>query len=414
MDDPRLGPIDDTLAGLEAGLSAMTATLVDVEADAARQLAGAASLTGVTAARAEQALATVSWLWSQYLGIQEIVDQARALRSSRRHLDASRVDELERLVLGESVWPTAPAAVAGPGPSSATTASMSPRDLYGAMERALNAVSTDIAAIEAAWTEGLARLEDMTARWQSLTAAASEVGEEVNPDLISGGELVRAAALAMGADPLSQAAVLDEADARLGRAQSRITEVAGRRDALTVRLESAHRSVDAVAERAAEGHAAGLLAREKVADPRGLQAALCAGVLDDERRGLRPWLARLTAAAERGAWREASAGLDEWERAVAAAMVAAQHVLDANKAPLALRAELRGRLDGLSAKAARLGLREDPVVDALRAQARAVLYSAPCDLQRADALVNSLAVTLSRQQQAGPIAGRPGQGEKRR
>jgi hypothetical protein len=208
--------------------------------------------------------------------------------------------------------------------------------------------------------------------------------------------------------------VLDEADARLGRAQSRITEMAGRRDALTARLESAHRSVDAVAERAAEGQAAGLLAREKVADPRGLQAALCPGVLDDERRGLRPWLARLTAAAERGTWREASAGLDEWERAAAAAMVAAQHVLDANTAPLALRAELRGRLDGLSAKAARLGLREDPVVDALRAQARAVLYSAPCDLQRADALVNSLAVTLSRQQQAGPIAGRPGQGEKRR
>jgi hypothetical protein len=415
MDDPRLGPIDDTLAVLEAGLPAMTAKLVDIEAEAGRQFAESASLTGITAAHAEQALATVSRLWTQYLLLQGIVEQARTLRSSRRHLDVPRVDELDRLVHGESVSMTAPAPVTALGRRSTPTGvSMTPRDLYGAMERALDAVSIDIAAIEAAWAEGLARLEVLTATWQSLTVAASEVGEEVNPDLISGGELVRAAALAMGFDPLSQSAVLDDAEARLSRAQSRIVELKRRRDGLPGRLEAAHRSLEAVAATAAEGQAAGDRAREKIADPEGLQAALSPGVLDDDRRGLRPWLARLTAGAQRGAWREADADLDEWERAAAGALATAQQVVDANSAPLDRRAELRGRLDGLSAKAARLGLREDPVIDAVRAQARAVLYSAPCDLRRADALVNSLAVTLSRQHQAGPTAGRPGQGERRR
>jgi len=43
-----------------------------------------------------------------------------------------------------------------------------------------------------------------------------------------------------------------------------------------------------------------------------------------------------------------------------------------------------------------------------------VLYTAPCDLHRADALVNSLAVTLSRQQQASPAPERRGPGEGRR
>jgi hypothetical protein len=415
MDDLRLGPIDDTLKQLEAGLSAMTANLVDLEAATTTHLAGAASLSGETAARAEEALALVGWLWSQYLCLQQVVQEARGLRSSRRHPDRPRVEQLEQLVTGQSVLVTpVPSAVGDRLALPTTAVSMSPCDLRDTMERALEAARTDVTTIEEAWAEGLGRLERLTADWQSLTVSAAGLDDDDDPDLISAGELVRAAALAMSSDPLSQTEALDEADTRLGRARSRLSDLASRREGLPARLDAAHRLLEAVAELAAEGRAAGDRAREKIADPRGLESPLSAATFDDERRGLRPWLKRLSAAAAKGAWREAGAGLDEWERAAVAAQLAAQRVVAANSAPLNVRAELRGRLDALSAKAARLGLAEDPAVTALRAQARAMLYSAPCDLQRADALVNSLAVTLSRQQQTSSVPEPGGPGERRR
>ena len=415
MDDPRLGPIDDTLKELEAGLPEMSANLVELEAAAATHLAGAASLSGATGARAGEALAIVGWLWSQYLCLQQVVREARGLRSARRHPDRPQVDQVEQLLTGRSVPVTpAPSAVGAEQGLPTTAEPMSPGDLYRTLERALEAARTDITTIEAAWSVGLARLEGLTTAWQSLTASAAGLDDQDDPDLISAGELVRAVALAMGSDPLSQTEGLDEADARLDGARSRLAVLASRRDGLPARLDAAERLMEAIAELAAEGRAAGDRAREKIADPRGLESPLSAATLDDERRGLRPWLRLLSAAAAKGGWREADAGLEEWERSAGAAQLAAQRVVDANSAPLSVRAELRGRLDGLSAKAARLGLAEDPVVGAVRAQARAVLYTAPCDLHRADALVNSLAVTLSRQQQASPAPERRGPGEGRR
>ena len=59
----------------------------------------------------------------------------------------------------------------------------------------------------------------------------------------------------------------------------------------------------------------------------------------------------------------------------------------ANRAPLATRNELRGRLDAYRAKAYRLGLLENPALAALYARAQEVLFTAPTDLAAADELV---------------------------
>ena len=53
------------------------------------------------------------------------------------------------------------------------------------------------------------------------------------------------------------------------------------------------------------------------------------------------------------------------------------------------RDELRGRLVALRAKAQAMGRGEDPELDRIHDEARDVLYSAPCDLQRAQDLVTS-------------------------
>jgi hypothetical protein len=52
--------------------------------------------------------------------------------------------------------------------------------------------------------------------------------------------------------------------------------------------------------------------------------------------------------------------------------------------PIALRQELRGRLDAYRAKAYSLGRGEDAHLDRLYRGAREVLYTAPCDLAGAE------------------------------
>jgi hypothetical protein len=61
--------------------------------------------------------------------------------------------------------------------------------------------------------------------------------------------------------------------------------------------------------------------------------------------------------------------------------------LTAVTAPLAVRAELRGRLDAYRAKVARLGMAEDPVLIERYDQARRLLWTAPCDLGAAERAV---------------------------
>jgi len=406
VDDARLRRIDQTLSQLDDAVKVMTANLMDLEANATRQMLEPESLTGITAVRAEQALATLGWLWSQFLRIKEIVEQAEGLRGARRRLDGPRLDELEHLVQGPSialaplVVPLAHRGLLTPGE---TPAAISPTDLIADMARAFDAARSDISAIEAAWTLGIPRLEGMTAALEAITVPATDLGEADDPDLAAAARLIRGAALVIGTDPLGQpAAGLDEAEAALSRARARLRDLAGQRDSLRDRLEDAGRLVEEVAGLVAEGEGAAEETRAKIAHPADLLRPLDAGCLDDERRGLRPWLDRLARMAAAGSWKKASRGLQEWSGVAAATRDAAQQVIDANTAPLRRRAELRGRLDALTAKAARLGLAEDAVLGAMRQQAREVLYSAPCDLERAEALVTSYGATLSRHQVATP------------
>ncbi len=67
---------------------------------------------------------------------------------------------------------------------------------------------------------------------------------------------------------------------------------------------------------------------------------------------------------------------DELERARAQ--------LSAVTAPLAVRAELRGRLDAYKAKVAQHGLAEDSLLIERYDTARRMLWSAPCDLRAAE------------------------------
>jgi hypothetical protein len=136
---------------------------------------------------------------------------------------------------------------------------------------------------------------------------------------------------------------------------------------------------------AREAHAAARakIAGAAVAAPAGLPADLAAE------------LDGATALVRSAAWREADAALERWTERATQARDAARRSAAANRAPIALRDELRGRLDAYRAKSRSLRRLEDPVLAALHDRARRALHTAPTDLDAAAALVRRYQQSLS-------------------
>lgn len=86
-------------------------------------------------------------------------------------------------------------------------------------------------------------------------------------------------------------------------------------------------------------------------------------------------------------WHRLSPLLESLEEKAEDELMRARESLTAVTAPLAVRAELRGRLDAYKAKVARHGLAEDPFLIERYDAARRMLWSAPCDLRVAEQAV---------------------------
>ncbi len=116
---------------------------------------------------------------------------------------------------------------------------------------------------------------------------------------------------------------------------------------------------------------------------------------------------RLAAASEHrrhAQWHRLSPLLEALEQEAEDELLRARESLTSVTAPLAVRAELRGRLDAYKAKVARHGLAEDPLLIERYDAARRMLWSAPCDLRVAEQAVLRYqhAVAESLQPHCGP------------
>ncbi|MEU1133653.1 hypothetical protein ABZ383_27985, partial [Streptomyces sp. NPDC005900] len=102
---------------------------------------------------------------------------------------------------------------------------------------------------------------------------------------------------------------------------------------------------------------------------------------------LQEQLARAADYRRNAQWHRLSPLLESLEEKAEDELLRARESLTAVTAPLAVRAELRGRLDAYKAKVARLGHAEDPLLVERYDAARRMLWSAPCDLRVAEQAV---------------------------
>jgi hypothetical protein len=394
----NLDQLDQLLARFTAAEQAISANLVELEGHPTTKLLQSAGLTGTTAGRVGPALTALGGVWAQFSAFRELLQRAREVRGRGRRLDQGELAELERLLVGPSITltgeqvPLAERDLTGEGQ---VTWRVSPPELVDRMTTTFDRARDEIFTADRLWRDLLPRVERARNQLVDLerTAAPLGVAQQVGlPGLTS--EVERLGTLVVS-DPMG---VGDEFDRRvepaLAACANAVSDLARAHASLVPDLARAATLVDEVARLVGDGAAALEQTRAKVLHPGGLLEPLSPATLTDPRRGLRPWLDRLRAIVGEGNWQAGRRGLDQWLRAATETRNVAAAVLEANRAPLRQRDELRGRLAAYSAKAAALGLAERRDVEALRDAADDALSVAPADLTAAADLVSRYGAAL--------------------
>ena len=272
------------------------------------------------------------------------------------------------------------------------------RDGTAALLRTLEAdaqrASTLIAQLGTAWRNAVPRLDALRGRLAKAAETAEALGMPGDPELAAARTVVDDVTAQATADPLG--AQIDDAERLVQRVEERLSDLAKTRASIGSDLDAAEARLGELATLIAAGHGARKAAEGRIVDPGGLVTPLDPAELDTGDRALRPWLHRLKAQARAGAWPAAAQGLAQWQDEAAALRSRADAVARANRAPLERRNDLRGLLEAFRAKAAALGLAEDPALTKLYRSAHEALYAYRCDVRHAETLVREYGRAIER------------------
>ncbi|MET7652098.1 MULTISPECIES: hypothetical protein [unclassified Streptomyces] len=401
--------VDRALARLGAEHEAIETSLLALQDHAGRRLLEGAELTGVTKERWASAEVSITLLWAYFDAYTDALRGARDIRSRRRWSSREDLAELTELLRGESVT------VAGSIAGSATATAEAPT-LHGAgklshsfslttlVERMneLYASSLDmVVTADAVWSALPARIDLLAAELQRTRRLAHSVG--VRPgEHPAGDDLER---ITHTLTSLREQVVSDPL-AFWVRAQGSSAPGGGRPDTTVYdrearALEDVRREIDAVltVRQDAEQRLVRLRdilsrADRTLAEARTARGEVLAKIAATEvpvvsgpPTVLQEQLATAADYRRHAQWHRLSPLLESLEQKAEDELMRARESLTAVTQPLAVRAELRGRLDAYKAKVARHGLAEDPFLIERYDAARRMLWSAPCDLRVAEQAV---------------------------
>ncbi|MFE3881334.1 hypothetical protein ACFXPQ_00120 [Streptomyces lydicus] len=402
--------VDRALERLGAEYEAIETSLLALQDHAGRRLLEGAELAGTTKERWAAAERSITLLWTLFDAYTAALEQARELRERRRRPSPEDLAELTGLLYGDAV--TVPDAATGTDP--AADGDGSPGGPAPGGERftldklvermnGLYAQSLDvIVAADAVWSALPARIDLLSAELQRTRSLAHSVGvrpgehpagddlERITDELLRLRERVIADPLAfwVSASTGSSAPGGGRPDTvRYDRAARALEDI--RREVaavLDVRQDAEQRLMqlrDVLSRadrtlteaRQARGEVLAKIAASEVPAVSGPSTAL------------HEQLAAAAGYRRRAQWHRLSPLLDSLEERAEDELLRARESLTAVTAPLAVRAELRGRLDAYRAKLARHGLAEDPLLTERYDLARRMLWSAPCDLRAAEQAV---------------------------
>ncbi|QJT01744.1 hypothetical protein G9272_16685 [Streptomyces asoensis] len=401
--------VDRALARLGAEHEAIETSLLALQDHAGRRLLEGAELTGVTKERWASADASITLLWTYFDAYTDALRGARDIRSRRRWSSREDLAELTELLRGESVTVAGSAAGTAAATANAPTLhsagrlshSFSLSTLVDRMNE-LYASSLDmVVTADAVWSALPARIDLLAAELQRTRRLAHSVG--VRPgEHPAGDDLER---ITHTLTSLREQVVSDPL-AFWVRAQGSSAPGGGRPDTTVYdrearALEDVRREIDAVltVRQDAEQRLVKLRDTLSRADRTLAEARTARGevlakiaatevpVVSGPPTVLQEQLATAAEYRRHAQWHRLSPLLESLEQKAEDELLRARESLTAVTQPLAVRAELRGRLDAYKAKVARHGLAEDPFLIERYDAARRMLWSAPCDLRVAEQAV---------------------------
>jgi len=412
--------VDRALARLGAEHEAIETSLLALQDHAGRRLLEGAELTGVTKERWASAEASITLLWAYFDAYTDALRTARDIRSRRRWSSREDLVELTELLRGASVTVAGSTTAAANMPTlHGSSGKLSEQFSLAALVDRMNdlyATSLDmVVAADAVWSALPARIDLLAAELQRTRKLAHSVG--VRPgEHPAGDDLERITHTLTSlreqvvSDPLAHWVPTQGSSAPGGgrpdltvydREARALEDVRREIDAvLTVRQDAEQRLVRLrdVLSRADRTLAEARTARGEVL---AKIAATEVPVVSGPPTALQEQLATAAEYRRHAQWHRLSPLLESLEQKAEDELLRARESLTAVTAPLAVRAELRGRLDAYRAKVARLGYAEDPFLIERYDAARRMLWSAPCDLRVAEQAV------LRYQHAAAEVLGTP-------
>ncbi|WP_265293781.1 hypothetical protein [Streptomyces sp. SHP 1-2] len=398
--------VDRALARLGAEHEAVETSLFALQDHAGRRLLEGAELTGVTAGRWAAAEASITLLWTYFDAYTQALRTARGIRARRRWSSREDLAELTELLRGEAVVvPGAATAAAGAGAPEGGGGRLSERysleTLVDRMNRLYAAALDLVVAADAVWSALPARIDLLAAELRRTLGLAHSVG--VRPGEHPAGDDLERITRTLArlrervvSDPLAYWVPAEGSSAPGGgrpdttvydREARALEEVRREIDAvLAVRQDAEQRILRLrdVLSRADRTLAEARTARGEVL---AKIAATEVPVVSGPPTALHEQVATAAEYRRHAQWHRLSPLLESLEGRAEDELLRARESLTAVTAPLAVRAELRGRLDAYRAKMTRLGFSEDPELVETYERARRMLWSAPCDLRVAEQAV---------------------------
>ncbi|GAA3866665.1 hypothetical protein [Streptomyces sedi] len=384
--------VDRSLARFSAEHEAVETSLLALQDHAGRRLLEGARLTGATQERWVRAELTLTRLWGWFDLLTEALETARELRARRREPGREELLQLSMLLDGANL--------AVPGDERGVEHLGWP-ELVGRLNAGYAGVLDLLVAADVVWSALPARIDLLATELHRLRELAHSVG--VRPGAHpAGDELNGITAELTGlraeviADPLAFWAADGGSSApgggrpdtsRYDRAARALDDIRREVDAVIgVRKDAEERLIQlrdvlsradrTLAEaRTARGEVLAKIAASEVPAVHGPASALHEQLLTaaDYRR--------------RSQWHRLSPLLESLERRADEELRRARDSLSAVTAPLAVRAELRGRLDAWRARVVRAGRVDEPLLSERYDVARRLLWTAPCDLRTAETAV---------------------------
>ncbi|WP_326694893.1 hypothetical protein OG204_11830 [Streptomyces sp. NBC_01387] len=400
--------VDRALTRLAAEHEAIETSLLALQDHAGRRLLEGAALTGFTKDRWAATEQSITVLWAYFDAYAAALEDARALRSRRRWPGREELTELTEVLRGRSVTlpsaathtaPTYPAlSITGP---ARLTERFSLEELVTRMNELYAQALDMVVASDAVWSALPARIDLLAAELARTRSLAHSVGvrpgeHPAGDDLESITQELATLRAEVISDPLAYWRAAQGSSApgggrpdteRYDRAARALEDIRREIDAvLTVRQDAEQRLL----------HLRDLLTRadRTLAEARVARGEVLAKIAASEVPAVSGpstvLQEQLRAAAEyrrHAQWHRLSPLLESLEREAEDELLRARESLSAVTAPLAVRAELRGRLDAYRAKVSRHGMAEDPLLIERYDAARRMLWSAPCDLRVAEQAV---------------------------